>query len=164
MMSETHPVHAQDRSEIRAQWHAMRSEYHQLVSSIPLADLRKPTLDTKWYIVDILTHMIQSLEQIPHEISVVRKGKNYLNLPIPVIGWINFVIVKHRAASQTPQTLMAAYDRAFSAAIIAWDSVAEDEWEKGGHIFGEGYYTLTEIYLKGLHHFREHSDQIQRSL
>jgi hypothetical protein len=153
-----------DRAEIRSQWYAMRSEYHELVKSIPPAALKRASVDTRWSIAEILTHMILSIDLIPREIQSIRKGKDFLNLPGAMVAPANFAMVKLRTGNATPENILTRYDRAFEAALQVWEGVAEDEWSKGAQLFGEGYRTIVDIYAVGITHFHEHASQIRRSL
>jgi uncharacterized protein with von Willebrand factor type A (vWA) domain len=67
---------------------------------------------------------------ISQEIEAVRKGKDFLNFPIAIAAPANLVMVKMRARRATAQTLLDDYDRAFEAALLAWEGVADDEWSK----------------------------------
>jgi hypothetical protein len=149
---------------MRAEWNAMRSEYHKLVDLVPPAAFRRRTIDTRWSIAETLTHMVQTLEIMPHGIVSVCRGKDYMNLPITVIGSINFIVIKLNARIVTPQSLLKRYDRAFNGAMQAWDNVRDDEWSKGACLFGEGYKTLLDYYIHALVHFEEHASQIRKSL
>lgn len=142
----------------------MRSEYHKLVDLVPPAAFRRRTIDTRWSITETLTHMVQTLEVMPQGIESVRRGRDYMNLPIAVIGSTNFIVIKLYARIVTPQTLLKRYDRAFNAAMRSWDNVRDDEWGKGACLFGEGYKTLLDYYIHALTHFKEHADQILKSL
>jgi hypothetical protein len=153
-----------DRAEIRSQWYAMRSEYHELVKSIPPAALKRASVDTRWSIAEILTHMILSIDLIPREIQSICKGKDFLNLPGAMVAPANFAMVKLRTGNANAQNLLVRYDRAFEAALQDLDGVADDEWSKGAQLFGEGYRTIADIYAVTLTHFDEHSAQIRRSL
>lgn len=153
-----------DRAEICSRWHAMQAEYHKLVESIPPAAIKRRSVDTRWSIAEILTHMILSIEFIPREIQSIRRGKDFLNLPGFVVAPVNFTMVKIRTGHATPERILARYDRAFEAAMRALEGVAEDEWGKGAYFFGEGYRTLADLYSVGVTHFYEHADQIRASL
>jgi len=142
----------------------MRNEYHQLVDSIQPIDFKRPTIDTRWSVGEILIHMIQTLEVMPQGIDSVRKGKDFMNLPIALVGFSNLILVKIMARNVTPKALLARYDRAFNAAIQKWDGVSDDEWSKGAGLFGEGYKTLHDYYMHALKHFKEHAAQISKSL
>lgn len=153
-----------DLTKILAEWNTMRSEYHELVASIPPAAFKRPSIDTQWSVGEILVHMIQTLEIMPRGIEAVRRGKDFLNLPITLVGATNYFLVKMIARNITPQALLARYDRAFNAATQAWDRVRDDEWSKGARLFGEGYKTLLDYYMHGFIHFKEHAAQIRKSL
>jgi hypothetical protein len=158
------PLKSLDLSKIRAEWNNIHSEYHELVVSIPPATLKHPTIDTQWSIGEILAHMIQSLEMMPRAIEAVRRGKDYLNLPITLVGATNYFLVRLMARNITPQALLARYDRAFNTALQAWDRVRDDEWSRGAGLFGEGYKTLLDYYMHGSIHFKEHAAHIRKSL
>jgi hypothetical protein len=163
-MSTNHSLSSEEIEKIRAGWHTMRNDYHALVGEIPPVSLRSRTIDTRWSIAEILTHMILSVDLVPQEIEAVRKGKDFLNVPPLIATTVNLVWVKFRARRATQQSLLDDYDRAFNAALLAWDGVRDDEWTKGANFFGEGYRTLTENYAVGITHFKEHADQIRKSI
>ncbi len=163
-MSDQMSRSALDLTGLRKEWNTMRDEFHELVKSIPPDDFRRPTVSTRWSIAEILTHMMMSIEFIPKEIEAVRKNKDFLNFPKAIAGIGNLILIKIRARNTTPQALLDHYDRAFQAAMLAWGSLAEDEWDKGANFFGEGYRTLAENYMVAISHFDEHAAQIRESL
>ena len=150
-----------NRPESNSEWESMREEFHILVGNLSETDLKRKTLDTRWSVGEILEHMVQSLALIPQEIVSVRKGKDFMNLPISIVGAGNWILIKLRARHATPQSLLARYDRAFTVAVQAWENVREDEWAKGAHFYGEGYCTLANNLALAPSHFREHAGQIQ---
>lgn len=153
-----------DHAQLKAEWHVMRNEYHALIKSLSQKDFKRKTLVTRWKIGEIAEHMLQSIELIPQEIQAVRNGKDFLNIPRPWNEIGNLIIIKFRSLNLSSQSLLKRYDQAFEAAMQAWEGVAEDEWHKGVHFFGEGYRTLAENLAIGPLHFREHADQIRKSL
>jgi len=158
------PVISFDRTKTRLEWDDMRREYHTLVNSIPPSAFRHPTLVTRWTIAEILAHMVQTIELMPRGIKSIRRGKNFMNLPVGILGPINFILIKTQAQNITPQALLSRYDQAFTHAMQVWDGIQDDEWSLGACLFGEGYKTLLDYYLHGLSHFKEHATQIRKSL
>ena len=153
-----------DRTKIRTEWEAMRNEYHTLVDSIPPTAFRHSTIDTRWTIAEILTHMVQTIELMPRAIKSLRRGKDFINLPNMIVESTNFFLVKMIALNITPKTLLTRYDQAFDIAMQVWDRVDDDEWDKGACYLGEGYKTLADYYKNALAHFDEHAAQIRKSL
>jgi len=163
-MSTENSLSPVDLESSQTGWHAMRAEFHALVRSIPPDLFKSRTLDTRWSIAEILTHMIMSIELIPQEIESVRQGKDFLNVPPLIATTVNLIWVRMRARKATPQSIIDSYDRAFKLALEAWDKVNPADWAKGANFFGEGYRTLAENYSIAITHFHEHAGQIRDSL
>jgi hypothetical protein len=113
-----------DRAKMRAEWNDMRSEFHELVASILPADIKRPTIDTRWSTGEILVHMIQSSADTRHK--TIRRGKIFEPADATCRGYQLF-LVKLMARNSTHQALSARYDRAFTAATQAWERVQDDE-------------------------------------
>jgi hypothetical protein len=154
-----------DREDIRAGMKASREAFHNLLSAIPAADWRRKSVATAFTVAELFEHIVHGVELIPDEVEAIRQGKNYLNFPLWFTSKVNLLMTRRGARKSTPQSIAQRYDAAHAEALNLLDTIQDDEWHKGAHFFGEGYWTM-EFVFRGVIsiHFEEHAAQIQESL
>jgi len=154
-----------DRAAIRAEMNASRQAFHALLNAVPPEDWRRKSLATAFTVAELFEHIVHGLELIPEEVEAIRKGKNYLNFPSWFTGKISLLMTRRAARNATPQSIAERYDAAHAEALRLLDTVRDDEWRKGAHFFGEGYWTM-EFIFRGVvsQHFEEHAAQIRETL
>ena len=155
-----------DRTVLRRQLEETRSAFHILVESLTDADWHRKTRSTAWTIGEVLTHFANALAGTPEAIEHVRQGKNYLNPP-PFLNWLGHLInrrlAQQSARSQTRASILAWYDKAYTAMLATVEGIGDDEWGRGAHCFGAGYKTVLDLYQMLPSHFQEHAAQIAAS-
>lgn len=154
-----------DREAIRMEMEASRQAFHELLNAIPAADWQRKSLATAFTVAELFEHVVHGIELIPHEVAAIRKGKNYLNFPAWFTSKVNLLMTRRAARQATPQSIARRYDAAHAEALKLLDTVQDDEWHKGAHFFGEGYWTMELVFRGNITvHFEEHAAQIRESL
>lgn len=150
---------------IRAEMEASRQAFHALLNEIPAADWRRNSVATAFTVAELFEHIVHGIELIPDEIEAIRKGKNYLNFPTWLTSRVNLFMTRRAARKATPQSIARRYDAAHAEALRLLEKVRDDEWHKGAHFFGEGYWTMEFVFRGNVTlHFEEHAAQIRESL
>ena len=166
MLTQQSSKHKQpDREAIRAEMTASREAFHTLLNAIPAADWRRKSVATAFTVAELFEHIVHGVELIPDEVKAIRQGKNYLNFPLWFTSKVNLLMTRRGARKATPQAMAQRYDTAHAEALRLLDTIQVDEWHKGAHFFGEGYWTM-EFIFRGVItvHFEEHAAQIRESL
>ena len=155
-----------DRIVLRRQLEETRSALHDVVEQLSDADWHRKTSSTAWTIGEVLAHLTYTLAHTPEAIEHVRQGKNYLNPP-SFLNWLGHLInrrlAQQSARSQTRASILAWYDKAYTAMLATVEGIGDDEWGRGAHCFGAGYKTVLDLCQMLPSHFQEHAAQIAAS-
>jgi len=152
-----------DRAVLRTQLEETRAAFHALIDSLTDADWHRETVSTVWTVGEVMTHITVALTNKPKAIEHVRQGKDYMNLQ-GFLNWltpmINRWLVKLCARGQTRETILARYDQAHTAMVVALEGIRDDEWGLGASCYGEGYKTILDLCMMPNSHFQEHASQV----
>lgn len=152
------------RAKTRASLEQSRVAFHELVGSLKESDLRVKRPGHGWSVREAAIHVISSIEQTPALIKALRRGHDHLNLPPPIAEQIKRLYTWWAARSVTREVLERRFDAAHSTVLAMVDTVRADEWERGGHAYGEGYWTVEYAFRHQREHVEAHVRQIRRLL
>lgn len=153
-----------DREALRADLEATRTAFHELLNSVSSEEWQSKGRSTAWTVRELFTHLAHDMEFVPRLVEHAREGKDMLNMPSFLTGKINYLITRWMGRKETPQSLAEKYDSYFADALATLDAVQDDEWQRGANFFGEGFWTIEQIFKNISHHFEEHSAQIRETL
>ena len=114
-----------------------------------------------WAVREFLEHCLGSIKVIPRELASIRKGRNMLNLPPRLFNPVRIALGRVAGRLVSPQTITRKFDAAIDAALVALETVRDDEWHKGAHFYGEGYWTVETVFRMQPRHFDEHATTIR---
>ena len=114
-----------------------------------------------WAVREFLAHCLGSIQVIPRELASIRKGRNMLNLPPRLFNPVRIALGRIAGRLVSPQTIASKFDAAIDAALVALETVRDDEWHKGAHFYGEGYWTVETVFRMQPRHFDEHATTIR---
>jgi len=151
-------THAPDRTAIRAELESVQAAFHQLVDSLSDADWRRKSPSSDWTIGEVLVHLTWSLEYLPREVAQAALGKGmFNNLPKAIADPASLYYIRWLARKANRDNIVQRYDAAMAAVIAALDTVRDEDWGKGAKFYGEGFYSIEDLFHTPLDHFREHS-------
>ena len=153
-----------DKDAIRAEWAAMRDDFHQLLADIPEEAWRRKSKSTRWTIAELCAHIVHDVESVPTYVEHARQGKDMLNLPSILTNSMNWLLTKFMGLKATPTSLAQKFDEGYDHGLKELDGIQEDEWQHGANFFGEGRWTIEFIFHQSPRHFEEHAAQIRASL
>lgn len=153
----------QRRAEIRASLERSRVAFHGLLGSLQEADLHVSRPGT-WSVGEAAIHVVSSIERTPGLIGALRGGRDHLNLPLSIAEPIKRLYTWWAARGLTREVLVRRFDAAYPTVLALLDTVQADEWGKGGHAYGEGYWTVEHAFHHQREHVEDHVQQIRRLL
>ena len=155
---EVLPAHAPvpNRALLRADLEATRAAFHRQAEAAagPRWRMSSPTCD--WTAGEVLVHLVWALEQLPKEVEQARQGKGMFNLPKWFADPASYWMIRWQARSTDLATLCRRYDRAMDAVLAALDTVPDSDWGLGARFYGEGYYTVADLFATPADHLIEH--------
>lgn len=156
-LSEVRSQSIPDRNALRAQLEATRVAFHQLLDAAAGERWHHKSPTTDWTVGEVLVHLTWALEYLPEEVAKARRGKGMFNLPKWFSDAASFWIIRRQARKTTPETLRRRFDAAMDAAIAALDTVPDSDWGLGAQFYGEGFYTVTDLFESPAHHLAQHT-------
>jgi len=151
------------RSEILAALDDARDAFQELLRSLAKEDLGSRSSRSDWTVLEAAVHVVMSLERTPALIGTLRRGKDYLNVPMPVAEPAKRLITWSSARFATCETLARRFDAAHAAIVVVLATIRDDEWAKGGRAYGEGTWSVEHALRHQAEHVHEHIIQIRRA-
>ena len=108
--------------------------------------------------------MTWSLEYLPKEVAMARKGKGMFNIPKWLADPASYWYIRAIARKSTPESIRRRYDVAIDAAIAALAAVPDSDWERGAEFYGEGFHTVAKLFRVPAQHLAEHTAGLQKYL
>lgn len=109
---------------------------------------------------EVFVHITWALEYLPEEIARARRGQGMFNVPKwladPAMYWYICLI----ARNSTPESVRCRYDSAMDAVIKAMETVPDSDWQLGAEFYGEGFYTVADLFQVPAHHLAEHTTDL----
>ena len=152
------PTAAQpDRGALEAELHATRESFRELTKTVPEPLWRNRAPGSKWTGKQLLHHVAWALEQLPKELEAAGNEKGMFNYPKLIADPGSYWLVKWEARGQTRESLLARYDAAMDRVIEALPRVHPADWTKGARFYGEGFYSIADLFHTPANHFQEHA-------
>lgn len=151
-----------DRGMIRAEIEATRDSFRDLVNNLPEAAWLGRAPDSKWTGKQLLHHVTWALEQLPRELNSAKNEKGMFNYPKFIADPGSYWLVKWEARRQTRESLVMRYDVAVTRTLEALEQVEERHWGKGARFYGEGFFSLADLFHTPANHFQEHAAALAR--
>lgn len=150
-------AHNNDKKEVlRADLEATRVKFHMLLDSISEDTWHQKSPTTNWSVAEVFVHLTWAIEFLPKEVASARKGKGMFNMP----GWISdpasYWYIRFAARKSTRASIRKRYDAAINATINALATVADTDWQLGAQFYGEGYYSVEDLFKTPGQHLTDH--------
>ena len=152
------------RTEICIGLEEARGAFAELLGSLSEADLRTKPAGSGWSVGEVTIHVVSSIERTPALIRALRRDQDYLNYPLPIAERIKRLYTWWAARGVTREALARRFEAAYPPVLALVDTIRREEWERGGHAYGEGYWTVEHALRHQREHIEEHVEQIGRLL
>lgn len=149
-----------ERESIRVDLVQMRSTFLGLLAALTDDDWHLPTPNPKWHVGHLLHHLVYTLELLPKEIALARKGRGMFNYPPALMDRLNDWSTRMGARGQSLASVRSRFDAAYDTMLRELDTVRNDEWHLGGPFWGEGFKNIEGLFLNQPRHYAEHMDDI----
>ena len=146
-----------NRGALRSELEATRRAFHMLVESLSDERWHQKSPTSAWTMGEVFVHLTWALEQFPQEVASACRGKGMFNFPKRLADSLSYWMTRWAARSTTRESILRQYDAAMAAAIRTLDEVKESDWELGAQFYGEGFYTVADLFHTPAQHFAEHT-------
>lgn len=156
-------IHAQpipDRAKLRAELEATRRAFQTLLESASDRRWHQKSASSAWTFGEVMVHLTWALEQLPEEVASARRGKGMFNFPkylAFLADPLSYWLVRWIARNATPASVAHRYNVAMDAVIHTLTEVKESDWALGADFYGEGFYTIAELFHTPAEHLEEHT-------
>ena len=148
-----------DREVLRAEIEATRAAFHALLQSISDDRWRQKSPTSAWTVREVCEHLTWSLEQLPQEVASARRGQGMFNYPLPkrLVDALSYWLTRWSARHATRESISCRYDAAMAAVLRTLDEVQATDWPRGARFYGEGFYTVADLFHTPARHFAKHT-------
>jgi hypothetical protein len=146
-----------DRTAIRAELEATQAAFHHLIDPLSDADWSRKSPSSEWTLGEILVHLTWSLEYLPREVTHALQGRGMFNMPKVVADPFSLIYMRWLARKANKASIMRRYDTAMAFVMAALNNIRDEDWTKGANFYGEGFYSIADLFHTPTDHFKEHS-------
>lgn len=153
--SQTRPL--PEREAIREELEATRANFRRLLNSVSTEQWRQKSPSSEWSVGEIFFHLVWAIEYLPKEIARARQNKGMFNMPKWFADPMSYWYIRLSARKIIPAQLGQRYDRAIDATLQELEKVQDSEWERGAKFYGEGFYSVEDLFYTPAKHLAEHT-------
>jgi hypothetical protein len=146
-----------DRHALRAELQATRVEVQRWLSTLTDVQWRQKSVSSAWTVAEVFEHLTFALEYLPAEVAAAKHGRGRLNFPKFLADPFSYGSTRWSARLATPQAIGRRYEAAMAAALQALEGVENGEWALGANFYGEGFYSVADLFRTPAHHLAEHT-------
>lgn len=146
-----------NREAIRAELEATRARFHRILDAVSGDRWLQKSPTSKWTVREVMVHVTFTLEYLPKEITMARRGKGMFNIPKPIADPGSYWLTRWEARKATPESLRRRYDAAMAATIQMLETVPDSDWLLGANFYGEGFHTVEDLFQAAARHLAEHT-------
>lgn len=146
-----------NREGLREELEATRASFQMLVNALDENQWQQKSSTSEWTAGEVMTHLTWALEQLPAEVASARRGKGMFNMPTWLGAPLSYWYVRWLSRNTAPDSLARRYDKAMDATIKLLDQIPDADWQKGANFYGEGFYTVKDLFHTPAHHLAEHT-------
>lgn len=145
------------KDALRAELEATRRRFHKLVAAYDGPAWRQNDPNTKWTFGEVLVHLTSTMEDMPKEVACARHGRGMYNFPPWLRDPISLWYFRWMARNASPTDRVRRYGAAIDDTLHVLDAIGDDEWERGANFYGEGYYTIEDLFHVPAEHLAHHT-------
>lgn len=156
-MAATHVQHLPDREALRAELEATQNAVQHWLATLTDDEWRRKAVTSAWTVAEVFVHLTSALEYLPAEVASAKLGRGMFNYPKFVADTYSYWSTRLEARRVTRPALAQRYAAAMAKALQALDAVHDGEWSAGADFYGEGYYTVADLFRTPAQHLAEHT-------
>ena len=149
--------------EARASLEAAREQFRELVLGLSSEEWTRTSNNAGWNNGQLCWHIAFGAGAGDRTVGRLRQNKG-MTPPGPLMAVFNLMslwMVRIRARNATPDSVLAFFDEGYSKTVGLIDTVADDEWDNGGLVFGEPMTVGGAFGFLG-DHLAEHAAEMRR--
>lgn len=156
-MATTQVQRLSDREALRAELEATQNNVQHWLASLTDDEWQRKAATSAWTVAEVFVHLTWALEQLPAEVASAKRGRGMFNYPKFVADPFSYWSTRLEARRATRSQLAQRYAAAMAQALQALDTVQAGEWMLGADFYGEGYYTVADLFRTPAQHLAEHT-------
>ena len=157
-VSPTHVQSRPDRAALRAELEATQKAVQRWLTTLTDEQWRRKAVTSAWTVAEVFVHLTGALEFLPDEVVSAKRGQGMFNYPKVVSDPYSYWSTRLEARRATRAGLAQRYSAAMAKVLHALDAVQDDEWSLGARFYGEGYYTVADLFRTPAQHLAEHTE------
>ena len=146
-----------DRVALRASLEATQSAVQHWLATLTDEQWRRKAATSAWTVAEVFVHLTWALEYLPAEVAAAKRGQGMFNYPKFLADPYSYWSTRLEARRATRPVLAQRYAAAMAKVLQALDTVQPGEWGLGAKFYGEGYYTVADLFLTPAQHLAEHT-------
>ena len=149
--------------QARASLERAREDYRDLVLGLSSEGWNRQSDSPGWKNKHICWHIAWAAEAGEGFILRLRerKGIPSSQLFMAIFDVLQLWMVRVRARSATPESVLAQFERGYGRMFVLADNVGDDEWDNGAMVQGE-YMTVGGGFGRVQTHIDEHAPDVRR--
>lgn len=146
-----------DRQALHAELETTRTVFHERLDTVSDDRWRQKCPGSAWTVGEVFAHLTWALEYLPQEVAMARRGKGMFNMPKWLRDPLSYWYMRVIARGSTPESIRRRYDKAMNATLVALSTVPDSDWQLGAQFYGEGFYTVADLFQTPAEHLAEHT-------
>jgi hypothetical protein len=146
-----------DRAVLRAELIETRGEVQRWLNTLTDDQWRQKSAASAWTVAEVFDHLTFALEYLPSEVAAAKRGRGMFNFPKFLADPISHWSTRWSARQATPRAISRRYEAAMAAALQALEAVEDGEWALGADFYGEGFYSVADLFRTPTQHLAEHT-------
>jgi hypothetical protein len=146
-----------DRAVLRAELEATQDAVQRWLATLTDEQWRRKAVTSAWTVAEVFVHLTGALEYLPEEVASAKRGQGMFNYPKFVSNPYSYWSTRLEARRATRPLLARRYAAAMAKVLQTLDTVQDGEWSLGANFYGEGYYTVADLFHTPAQHLAEHT-------
>lgn len=156
-IAQSHVPAPPDREALRAELQATGVEVQRWLRTLTDDQWRQKSAASAWSVAEVFDHLTFALEYLPAEVAAAKRGRGMFNFPKALADPVSYWSTRWSARKATQQAVGQRYAAAMAAALEALEGVEPGDWALGARFYGEGYYSVADLFRTPAQHLAEHT-------
>ena len=146
-----------NRLALQAELEVTRAAFHTFLNALSADRWHQKSPGSAWRMAEVAVHLTWALEQLPSEVENAKRDRGMFNYPKFIADPGSYWLVRWEARKATREDILARYEAAMDRAVASLQTVGGAQWQRGARFYGEGFYTVADLFHTPAQHLAEHS-------
>jgi hypothetical protein len=142
---------------LRAELEAAQNAVQHWLSTLTDEQWQRKSPSSAWTVAEVFVHLTWAVEYLPAEVAAAKRGRGMFNYPKFLADPYSYWSTRLEARRATRSRLAQRYAAAMAKVLQALDMVEAGEWGVGANFYGEGFYTVADLFRTPVEHLAEHT-------